>query len=111
MLETPIGPKLDSRESEVGTQKLLEEMSSKHNAQVVAHESHETPMQEAMGARSDAIGALDQAKENLGAVATGQPAQPRSLEVGPDGQVVSKFDRKHDGANAIQPVGVGGRVV
>jgi hypothetical protein len=108
MLETPKGPGLDARESAVGTEQLLAEMEAKHNAN-----SAKTPIQEAMASRGDAIQALARAKENLGAVATEQPVHSEAsrVEIGPDGQVISNFDRKMDGASSSKPVGVGGRVV
>lgn len=91
----PQGPKGDAYETRYGSEARAQSVET-------------APLHEAMISRGNALSSLAQAKENLGAVATATE-RPR-MEIGADGNVITDFDRKHDGSNVNQPVGVGGRV-
>jgi hypothetical protein len=90
----PQGPQGDAYEARYGSEARAQSVDT-------------APLHEAMVLRGNALNSLAQAKENLGAVATA--AERPRVEIGADGNVISRFDIEHDGPNANQPVGVGGR--
>lgn len=92
----PQGPKGDAYETRYGSEARVQF-------------SDTAPLHEAMVSRGNALSSLAQAKENLGAVATATE-RPR-MEIGADGNVISRFDKEHDGSKANQAVGVGGRAL